>query len=1049
MAACPSHCACSKEDGGGEEINCSGKRLVTLPKTPKSTVILDLSHNMLGPVMNATFTHHMSKLEVLDLSYNSLDRLFTCTLSSMEGLKRLNLRGNKLTDIPENLFDDASKLESLDISNNQLTSLAFDFLNKLTHLKSLDASSNKFTDLTLGARFQVPKRLAFLDLSFNNFGDLSEGAFHQAREWNSQVGRTLKLQQCGLENIRNETLSKIPKLRSLDVSGNPGVSAETWGNVLPRLTSLEDLSLADCGLTSLHPIFSRIDNTALKSLNVSNNSISDIPVATSQNEFTLEALDMSHNEMSTVTGGFIKFKNLVRLNISYNVLTAFKGENTEQMNNLHTLWLSNNMLSGENSVSVSSFPLRELVLHTNQLTKVPLPSNTSALKILDVHSNKITEIPDIEEPKNLQHVDFSHNHIKSLQAYLFKDAHLIKTARFSHNEISSVNDNAFLPHSPLVLDLSHNSLADLNTPHWVATQEISLASNQLTTLNPGTFYGMKGLMKLDISRNKLVYLHENLFQHLDTLAYMDMSHNQLAGKNEDGMQEKIYWTRLFKNLVALKTLRMGHNSVSTLEPDTLNRLESLEYLYLDNNKLATIYPILFRDRPDLKALDLSGNPFDCSCDLLAFRDWLSRTRITLLGIEVIGANSTYNCSSPDSRKGFHVKGWTPDQFECNQSTFYLIVFGSLAVFLIIAAVVGVGLLRIYRQWRAKMKEQKRRRARILRELEEVQRGKYGRDKEEELVLVSREIAAEIEDALERKKKLGRKHHDTKVHRGGYIPWPIRGRKGYKQAEELEKLEDDPVPTRSWGDGLDRRERRDVPQPGIGERNRESSDWPLSNGGPAAHIEKPQREREVPRVVKLDQHYPYVVREAVPVAEKVEWVPARPRYQDDRYLYRPEPVPRQSQQPPYVPYNQDNMEPAPRPTVWTTANDYRPNKYWTLPSRSSREEVRYGDDIRVNYRPENQQQYQGKPRSAGVRFENPRYYPDPRPGSYEYWRRYHGNRSLSQSYLAADYDEDGQRGRDRAQRQYESLEPHQRGREGLGQRSTSQPALAQANTSGWL
>ena len=885
--------------------------------------------------------------------------------------------------------------------------------------------------------FQVPKDLEFLDLSFNNFQKIETGAFQIATHWNDGVKRTLKLRQCNLNTIHQDTLSKIPKLRVLDLSGNPGVPVGTWNETISELPTLEELSLADCEISNLFPIFNGINTVALKALNISNNSISQLRHRTFANDFTLEFLDMSYNDMTAITAGFRQLKNLEKLNVSHNVLSQFKGVNTEQMVKLHTLWLSNNKLSGEDSVDVSEFNLRELVLHDNLLTVAPLPANTSILERLDVHSNRITEIPQIDTARNLQYVDFSYNNLKALQAYLFKDAHFIKVAKFSHNELTSVNDNAFLPQSPLALDLSHNSLADLNTPHWIATQQLSLSGNHLSSFSPSLFYGMKGIHTLDISRNKLVSLHENLFQHLDTLVHLDASFNQLGGTNKDGAQEITYWTRLFRNLASLRTLHLGHNNISKLEPDSLNRLESLETLYLDHNKLATIYPILFRDRSDLRDLDLAGNPFDCSCNLLAFRDWLSRTQITVLGIQVVGANSTYNCMTPASRKGLHVKGWTADQFECNQSTFYLIVFGSLAVFLIIAAAVGVGLLRLYRQWRAKRKEKRRRRARILRELEAVQRGKYGSDREEELVLVSREIAAEIEDALERKKTLNQKQKGTKERRGSYIPWPIKGRKGYKRAEEPGKTEEDPVSTRSWGDGLDRRDRKEAPQP----KNDDHSNWLQSNGRPTGHLEKSPRDREMPRVVKLDQHYPYLVKEAVPVAERVEWVP-RPRYQDERFVYRREPRPGQAQ---YPPYSRDSAESMGRQAVWTTATDYRPTKYWTLPSRSSREEVRYADEPRAHgYRAD--QPYQGgRPRGpGGVRFEDPRYYPEPRPGSYEYWRRYHGNRSLSQSHLVADYSDDGPRDRDRAQRQYESIDQHR-----LGQRSTSQPLLAHANTSGWL
>ncbi|GFN73529.1 insulin-like growth factor-binding protein complex acid labile subunit [Plakobranchus ocellatus] len=1040
---CPGPCTCS---GGNEDaydnINCTAKNLVTLPTVPRSTVTLDLSDNKLGPTIDPSFPNQMRSLETLDLSRNNLTTLLACTLSGMLQLKKINLSGNKLKNIPHSFFADNKKLETLDLSDNHLeNSTEFEFLRDLSKLKSLDVSGNKLTSLRLGTSFQRLNNLEFLDLSFNTFVKIQSDAFETAKNW-PQGTRTVRLVQCGLNEIADDSFTKIQGLNALDLSFNPGLTNLSLNRVLKKLENgnLEELALASNQLGSVDSLFNNVTLMALKRLNVSHNSIPRVQTNALATVTSLRILDISRNSLTELPEAFGKLKNLEALNISHNSLTSFTGATVGEMPKLSTLWLHNNELTDSVSLTALSH-LKHVVLHSNQLSKVPSLSNMSILETLDLHSNKIGEFENLQDAVSLQYIDLSDNHLGILGRFLFPKAFQIKVANFSMNSITKMDNSAFAPHSPLVVDLSHNELSNLHAPKWVATQQLSLASNKLAELDEHAFDGMTGLLSLDLSNNSLTWLHDDLFEHLDAVQHLDVSHNQIGGANKVGPQEKIVWTRLLKNLRSLTTLNLGHNNISHLDQNTLKPLVKLKTLYLNNNKLSIIYPRIFLDAVRLAALDMSNNPFYCSCDLLAFRDWLSRTRILVMGIEVVGASSTYKCLTPAARKGQHVTDYSPDEFECNQSTLYLIIFGSLAVFLVLAAVVGTGLFRLYRQRRAKKREDKRRRARILRELGQVQKSKYSTDKDE-LVLVSREIAEEIEDVLEAKRKSGQRH-------GGYLPWPLGGRKGYKHVDEKVKDggEEEAGRSKSWVDNTktpgeminESRHREHLPREAWGRHKH--ADVP--NGIPSGHTaERQAREREVPRIVKLDQHYPYMMRKAVPVAQRTEWGP-RHNYQDDRYRYRPEPQPRRVQ-PHHTAYTREEVDANTRPRVWTTANDNTPAKYWTMPSKSSREDFLYADASKVHQ----QQHYPAKTqRVPGVRFEE-QYFQEPRPGSYEYWRRNYGRRSLSQTYLPEE-EHYGQRERDRAQRQYESIDLNQRGRDGLGQRSTSQPSLAPGTTSGWL
>ncbi|OLP82792.1 putative G-protein coupled receptor 125 [Symbiodinium microadriaticum] len=88
-------------------------------------------------------------------------------LEGLHGLKRLNLRGNKLSSLPAGIFDGLTSLTSLDLSYNQLTTLPAGIFDGLTSLTSLDLRGNKLSSLPAGI--------------FDGLTSLRRGIFHSQR----------------------------------------------------------------------------------------------------------------------------------------------------------------------------------------------------------------------------------------------------------------------------------------------------------------------------------------------------------------------------------------------------------------------------------------------------------------------------------------------------------------------------------------------------------------------------------------------------------------------------------------------------------------------------------------------------------------------------------------------------------------------------------------------------------------------------------------------------------------------------------------------------
>jgi internalin A len=173
---------------------------------------------------------------------------------SWHHLKRLNLRGTKITDMTLKHLSGMNTLESLDIGFVQVTDVGLDQLTYLPNLTELTLGGNKLTDVGLQSLRQLAG-LTYLDLggaqrtdsglwsvSITDSGMEAIASLKNLRRLRfngtSISGRTLEklkglkllerfdLQDC--KHVGNDaipTLSSLPSLRVIDLTGTP-VTAE-------------------------------------------------------------------------------------------------------------------------------------------------------------------------------------------------------------------------------------------------------------------------------------------------------------------------------------------------------------------------------------------------------------------------------------------------------------------------------------------------------------------------------------------------------------------------------------------------------------------------------------------------------------------------------------------------------------------------------------------------------------------------------------------------------------------------------------------------------
>ncbi|XP_029363749.1 vasorin b [Echeneis naucrates] len=225
--ACPRDCTCSTP----ESILCYLRRSTTIPKgLPPNTRSLYLFANGIEGLKAEDFSG-MEKLEMLDLSQNKLTELPDRVFEPLTSLRNLDLSSNQITHISEECFQGMALLERLYLYSNLIKTIHPAAFNGLEHLLELKIQGNQLTSLPA---LSMP-RLLLLDLRFNVLPNLGPSDLHTPNL------ESLKLGGVGLTLLDRELISSLKNLHELDISGN---QLESFPPVLKETQGLIHLSLA-------------------------------------------------------------------------------------------------------------------------------------------------------------------------------------------------------------------------------------------------------------------------------------------------------------------------------------------------------------------------------------------------------------------------------------------------------------------------------------------------------------------------------------------------------------------------------------------------------------------------------------------------------------------------------------------------------------------------------------------------------------------------------------------------------------------------------------
>ena len=301
---------------------------------------------------------------------------------------------------------------------------------------------------------------------------------------------------------------------------------------------IEALSLKYLSIFTISPQAFEEDHTNLRELSLSRNLLDEVPTDALAILHKLQKLDLSFNNISIIrNGSFLNLSSLTELILTGNQLHTIEDNGFSGVkSSLRYLRLNKNP-SLKGSPQIAAFPQ----LSTLDLSQCSLGNLTMALtfgyrqislSVLNLKNNNIHFIDPIAfQNADIKYLYLDDNHIQEICSGMFVTLKNMYSLYLSKNKINVISQDCFRNMSSLkVLDLSSNNLSRIINHAFIRLPNLlslKLDDNTLNSLDVLTFVGLKSLTSLHLFQNQLDHISISTFQYLPKLRFLNLKRNLL------------------------------------------------------------------------------------------------------------------------------------------------------------------------------------------------------------------------------------------------------------------------------------------------------------------------------------------------------------------------------------------------------------------------------------------------------------------------------------------------------------------------------------------
>lgn len=207
-----------------------------------------------------------------------------------------------------------------------------------------------------------------------------------------------------------------------------------------------------------------------------------------------------------------------------------------------------------------------------------------------------------------------------------------------------------------VLDLSFNRITVIEEDAFLKSglqnlHKLFIRNCSLELILPKGLRGLEILIELDLSNNPMKTLSPDVFVSLVKLRSLILNNNAIETL-ENG---------LFRNLEYLKKVELRENRIVAIGTDVFVNVPVLSQIFLSGNQLSFLHRETFARLAHLQSLSLELNPWNCTCELQGFREFVLRRNLY---------TPPTSCHEPPQLRGML---WNDNQtipFACKPHIFY-------------------------------------------------------------------------------------------------------------------------------------------------------------------------------------------------------------------------------------------------------------------------------------------------------------------------------------------------------------------------------------------